>query len=174
MAVDGVQERSHGLSESSPANDHWVTKFLDFVSDRAGLGTVTRCQVASRRRRPSGCCAECTWAGRSRSGAATGRRVSGRLGAERKHVLQLLCHSGHAHYGGEYWDNWNIRIRDCWSSSRQGKGRHSSGSWYFPTARRGGKAGRLYCTSMATMILEVYYRHMPIYGKQAAEEEFPL
>ena len=26
----------------------------------------------------------------------------------------------------------------------------------------------------STMILEVYYRHMPIYGKQAAEEEFPL
>jgi len=36
------------------------------------------------------------------------------------------------------------------------------------------RGGRLYCTSMATMILEVYYRHMPIYGKQAATEEFPL
>jgi hypothetical protein len=36
------------------------------------------------------------------------------------------------------------------------------------------KGGRLYCTSMATMILEVYYRHMPIYGKQAATEDFPL
>ena len=27
---------------------------------------------------------------------------------------------------------------------------------------------------MATMILEVYYRHMPIYGKAAAKEDFPL
>jgi hypothetical protein len=36
------------------------------------------------------------------------------------------------------------------------------------------RGGRLYCTSMATMILEVYYRHMPIYGKQAATEDFPL
>jgi hypothetical protein len=27
---------------------------------------------------------------------------------------------------------------------------------------------------MATMILEVYYRHMPIYGKQATTEDFPL
>ena len=34
--------------------------------------------------------------------------------------------------------------------------------------------GRIYCTSMATMILEVYYRHMPLYGKQAAEDDFPL
>ena len=54
------------------------------------------------------------------------------------------------------------------------KEKHSFGSWYLPKAPHGVKAGRLYCTSMATMILEVYYRHMPIYGKQAAEEEFPL
>jgi hypothetical protein len=33
-------------------------------------------------------------------------------------------------------------------------------------------AGRLYCTSLATMILEVYYRHLPIYGQQSVEEEF--
>ena len=33
--------------------------------------------------------------------------------------------------------------------------------------------GRLYCTSMATMILEVYYRHMPIFQKQATEDGFP-
>jgi hypothetical protein len=24
------------------------------------------------------------------------------------------------------------------------------------------------------MVLEVYYRHMPIYGKAAAQDEFPL
>ena len=36
------------------------------------------------------------------------------------------------------------------------------------------RGGRLYFTSCATMILEVYYRHMPIYGKAAAEEDFPL
>ena len=33
-------------------------------------------------------------------------------------------------------------------------------------------AGRLYCTSLATMILEVYYRHLPIYKNQSAGEEF--
>ena len=36
------------------------------------------------------------------------------------------------------------------------------------------RGGRLYVTSMATMILEVYYRHMPLYGKEAAEEDFLL
>ena len=33
-------------------------------------------------------------------------------------------------------------------------------------------AGRLYSTSLATMILEVYYRHLPIYGQQSVDEEF--
>jgi hypothetical protein len=27
---------------------------------------------------------------------------------------------------------------------------------------------------MATMVLEVYYRHLPIYRKQSTEEDFPL
>jgi hypothetical protein len=36
------------------------------------------------------------------------------------------------------------------------------------------KGGRLYCTSMATVILEVYYRHLPIYRKQSTEEDFPI
>jgi len=26
------------------------------------------------------------------------------------------------------------------------------------------KGGRLYCTALAVMTLEVYYRHMPLYG----------
>ena len=31
--------------------------------------------------------------------------------------------------------------------------------------RGAGKGGRLYCTSLAAQTLEVYYRHMPLYGK---------
>jgi hypothetical protein len=34
--------------------------------------------------------------------------------------------------------------------------------------------GRLYCTSLATMILEVYYRHLPLYKDDATEDDFPL
>ena len=36
-----------------------------------------------------------------------------------------------------------------------------------------GARGRIYNTSLATMILEVYYRHMPIYEKKAATGESP-
>ncbi|MFO7908407.1 MAG: prenyltransferase/squalene oxidase repeat-containing protein [Planctomycetota bacterium] len=77
------------------------------------------------------------------------------------------------HYGGQYWEDWNSEMRD-WLVDRQDKKGHATGSWFIPGGRHNDKGGRLYCTSMATMILEVYYRHMPIYGKQAAEEEFPL
>lgn len=77
------------------------------------------------------------------------------------------------HYGGEYWTAWNAKLRDQLVSSQDQKG-HAKGSWFFPKATYSDRGGRLYCTSMATMMLEVYYRHMPIYGKQASEEDFPL
>jgi hypothetical protein len=77
------------------------------------------------------------------------------------------------HYGGPYWDEWNSQLRDRLVQAQDTKG-HESGSWYFARDPWADRGGRLYCTSMATMILEVYYRHMPIYGKQAAEEDFPL
>jgi len=77
------------------------------------------------------------------------------------------------HYGGDYWQQWNSKMRD-WLVNLQDKKGHAEGSWYIAGANYADRGGRLYCTSMATMILEVYYRHMPIYGKQASEEEFPL
>ena len=69
------------------------------------------------------------------------------------------------HYGGEEWERWNPRMRDSLVGS-QSKAGHTAGSWHFPGGDRGAdKGGRLYCTSLAAMTLEVYYRHMPLYGK---------
>jgi hypothetical protein len=77
------------------------------------------------------------------------------------------------HFGGEHWETWNSKMRDSLVKSQDKKG-HAKGSWYFDDAPWADRGGRLYCTCMAAMILEVYYRHMPIYGEEAAEEEFPL
>ncbi len=78
------------------------------------------------------------------------------------------------HFGGEMWEKWNNVMRDQLVDSQSTTG-HMTGSW---DVAGGGhvndRGGRLYFTSCATMILEVYYRHMPIYGKAAAEEDFPL
>jgi hypothetical protein len=77
------------------------------------------------------------------------------------------------HYGGDKWEAWNSKLRDYLVSTQSKEG-PSRGSWYLPGDHGSERGGRLYCTSMATMVLEVYYRHMPLYGVQAAEEEFPL
>lgn len=77
------------------------------------------------------------------------------------------------HYEGEMWDEWNTEMRD-FLVENQAKGGHQNGSWYIAGDRHGDRAGRVYHTCMATMILEVYYRHMPIYAKAASTEDFPL
>ena len=76
------------------------------------------------------------------------------------------------HYGGEPWKKWNGAMRD-YVVGKQDKAGNTKGSWFFDHgwSKRG---GRLYDTSMSCMILEVYYRHLPIYGSKAAEEEFAL
>ena len=75
------------------------------------------------------------------------------------------------HWEGELWKKWNDNLRDYLVNSQVTTG-HETGSWHFKSqwATHG---GRLYLTSMATMTLEVYYRHLPIYRKQSTEEEFP-
>jgi len=77
------------------------------------------------------------------------------------------------HWGGDIWEKWNGQMRDQLINS-QAKVGHEDGSWYFSDGHKTAKGGRLYCTALATMILEVYYRHLPIYRPQAAEEAFPV
>ena len=71
--------------------------------------------------------------------------------------------------GHEMWEKWNTKMRDTLVESQEKTG-HAKGSWFLRTDRWAERGGRLFYTSMATMILEVYYRHMPIYGKQAATD----
>jgi len=77
------------------------------------------------------------------------------------------------HLEGDRWVSWNTRMRDMLVNSQAKRG-HEAGSWYDGVDGGHGAhaAGRLYCTSLATMILEVYYRHLPIYGKGSVDEDF--
>lgn len=76
------------------------------------------------------------------------------------------------HYGGPEWEKWNNKLRDELIKSQVSKG-HAAGSWEASGAHSA-KGGRLYATSLATMILEVYYRHMPLYSERSAQDEFEL
>ncbi|NMC21271.1 MAG: hypothetical protein GYA33_12730 [Thermogutta sp.] len=71
------------------------------------------------------------------------------------------------HWGGSDWKFWNRPMRDHLVSTQAAKG-HENGSWYFDD-EHSRVGGRLYTTAMAVMILEVYYRYLPLYG----EEVFP-
>jgi len=74
------------------------------------------------------------------------------------------------HFGASEWEGWNPKMRD-YLIKTQATARHESGSWHFPN-NHGDKAGRLYNTAMAVMILEVYYRYMPLYGHGTVEKDF--
>jgi hypothetical protein len=77
------------------------------------------------------------------------------------------------HWEGEEWKTWNQQMRDQLIHSQAKQG-HEEGSWFTGSGDMGaGPGGRLYCTAMAAMILEVYYRYMPIYRLQSVEQDFP-
>ncbi|MEM6688324.1 MAG: prenyltransferase/squalene oxidase repeat-containing protein [Planctomycetota bacterium] len=79
-------------------------------------------------------------------------------------------------FGGPKWEKFNNELRD-WLVQVQSQNGYAKGSWYFKDSKshRGPEeGGRLAATSFATMILEVYYRHMPLYADAATEDDFPL
>ena len=66
------------------------------------------------------------------------------------------------HMGGEDWDRWNNVMRQR-IPARQITDGTERGSWDPTTDRWGHHGGRLYTTCLSIYMLEVYYRHLPIY-----------
>lgn len=75
-----------------------------------------------------------------------------------------------AHRGGPEWTKWNDELSNYLVKTQSNK-LYEAGSWRFddPYLEEG---GRLYVTCLAAMILEVYYRHMPLYSDQSIEFTF--
>jgi len=81
------------------------------------------------------------------------------------HATQVMFH-----YGGEPWQRWNGKMRDQLIETQAKKG-HATGSWHVVGDDHGVPiGGRLYCTSLATLNLEVYYRYLSIYREAKKEE----
>ncbi|MEZ6124033.1 MAG: Hsp70 family protein [Planctomycetaceae bacterium] len=72
------------------------------------------------------------------------------------------------HYGGEEWQKWNAKMRDHLVATQIKEG-HAAGSWNLSDAH-GARGGRLYMTALCVMTLEVYYRHLPLYGEPGKME----
>lgn len=66
------------------------------------------------------------------------------------------------HMGGAPWQEWNEVMRET-VPSRQLRDGKEAGSWSPVDDTWGAHGGRLYMTCLCTYMLEVYYRHLPIY-----------
>ena len=70
------------------------------------------------------------------------------------------------HLGGDAWRRWNDRMKDVLPATQVQKG-PETGSWDPSLDKWGHIGGRLFTTCFCTYMLEVYYRHLPIYGAAA-------
>jgi hypothetical protein len=66
------------------------------------------------------------------------------------------------HLGGESWDRWNTEMRDLLVNTQEKRGTQA-GSWSPDKFEYGRQGGRIYTTALAVCILEVYYRHLPLF-----------
>jgi hypothetical protein len=71
-----------------------------------------------------------------------------------------VCH----HMEGPVWDEWNKVMRQMLPENQIRKG-PEEGSWEPSLDEWGPQGGRLYMTCFCCYMLEVYYRHMPLYDK---------
>ncbi len=67
------------------------------------------------------------------------------------------------HFGGEEWQEWNQAMRVELPRMQLQEGR-DRGSWPPQSDVHSSSGGRLFATCAALYCLEVYYRHLPLYG----------
>ena len=72
------------------------------------------------------------------------------------------------HMGGAAWEGWNSVMRDRVPAHQVPNG-PEFGSWSPREDRWGIHGGRLFTTCLYVYMLEVYYRHLPIYSHRATE-----
>jgi hypothetical protein len=72
------------------------------------------------------------------------------------------------HLEGDAWRRWNDQLREVLPREQSLKGRER-GSWDPSLDKWGHVGGRLFVTCFCTYMLEVYYRHLPLYSGLPAE-----
>ncbi|MEK6238297.1 MAG: terpene cyclase/mutase family protein, partial [Planctomycetales bacterium] len=65
------------------------------------------------------------------------------------------------HMQGDYWEQWNASTRDMLVKT-QPKNGDNAGTWD-PKDQWEKSGGRIFSTSLRLLMLEVYYRHLPLY-----------
>ena len=104
------------------------------------------------------------------------RRNDGRMRAGADYLLQNLPDTSNPastsyywyyatqtmyHMQGDYWTAWNAKLRDPVVATQITQG-DAAGTWT-PRDNWEQSGGRIFATSLRLLILEVYYRHLPLY-----------
>jgi hypothetical protein len=71
------------------------------------------------------------------------------------------------HFGGEEWRDWNEKMREYLIKKQDVTKTASFGSWSPEGDPWSGSGGRLMITSLNLLTLEVYYRYLPLYYRDA-------
>jgi hypothetical protein len=101
---------------------------------------------------------------------AAGVQYLQKLGPSRTDMyFNYYAHQVMHHFEGPGWDAWNRELRERLIATQARRG-HEHGSWYF-NDQHAESGGRLYTTAMCVMILQVYYRYMPLYGRAAIDDD---
>jgi hypothetical protein len=73
----------------------------------------------------------------------------------------------HHFTGGPEWKAWNEKMRDSLVKSQEQNNPTLKGSWDPTGDPHAAAGGRLMYTSLCLLTLEVYYRHLPLYQREA-------
>jgi hypothetical protein len=68
---------------------------------------------------------------------------------------------------GDDWTRWNAALQHELLARQRWDGK-SAGSWDADD-QWGGYGGRIYSTALAALSLEVYYRYLPVHGRDAGD-----
>jgi hypothetical protein len=112
------------------------------------------------------------WLGLAREHPAcdeAGQHLLGRLPGSGEYNLYYWYYGtlGMYQLQGRYWQGWNDSMLSA-VMARQIKQGPLAGSWD-TSDLWGGYGGRVYTTALATLILEVYYRFLPLYAEVARD-----
>jgi hypothetical protein len=77
------------------------------------------------------------------------------------------------HMGGPRWTEWNRVMRQRIPAEQVRRGQEK-GSWNPDRDQWASTGGRLYMTCLSTYMLEVYYRHLPLYAAPMKGDQDPL
>ncbi|MEX0866577.1 MAG: prenyltransferase/squalene oxidase repeat-containing protein [Pirellulales bacterium] len=95
--------------------------------------------------------------------AGAKRLLNNPIDYEQKDVYEWYYSTQVLHQmGGPMWDEWNARMVETLPAEQQQRGR-DAGSWSPVDDEWGRYGGRLFQTCLSIYMLEVYYRHMPLY-----------